>query len=111
MTRFQKKIWLGLLGMALLSPLGLLLPARFGAGDAWGEWGPDALEEFLGYVPAGLRKYADLWPAPIPDYHLGGEQTSLSLQLASYIASGLVGIAAAGLAVYGISRLLVRREH
>lgn len=111
MTRFQKKLWLGLLAMALLSPLGLVLPARFGAGEAWGEWGTETLEELLGYVPAGLRQYAELWPAPIPDYNLGGEHASAGLQLVSYIASSLVGIATVGLAVYGLSRLLVRREN
>ncbi|MCC7265509.1 MAG: cobalamin biosynthesis protein [Candidatus Latescibacteria bacterium] len=110
MTRFQKKLCLGLMAMVLLSPLGLVLPARFGAGDAWGEWSTGTLAQLLGYVPAGLRRYADLWPAPIPDYNLGGEGASTGLLLASYIASGLVGIAAAGLAVYGLSRLLVRHE-
>lgn len=111
MSRFQKKLWLGLLLMLLLSPLGLVLPARFGAGDAWGEWGTETLEKLLGYVPAGLRQYADRWPAPIPAYNLGGEHASTGLQLASYVASGLVGIAAVGLAVYVISRLLIRHEN
>lgn len=110
MSRFQKKLWLGLLLMALLSPLGLVLPARFKAGGAWGEWGTETLEKLLGYVPAGLRQYADLWTAPIPDYNLGGAHASTGLQLASYIVSGLVGIATVGLAVYGLSRLLVKHE-
>ena len=111
MTRFQQKLCLGLLLMVLLSPLGLVLPARFKASDAWGEWAPDTLEELLGYVPAGLRRYADLWPAPIPDYNFGGDHASTGLQWASYVASGLLGVATAALTVYGISRLLVRREH
>ncbi len=110
MTRPQKRLWLGLAVMALLSPLGILLPAKFRAGDAWGEWSADALEEVLGFVPEGLRRYADLWKAPVADYNFGGADASMGVQIASYIGSGLLGVAAVGLAVYGLSRFLVKHE-
>jgi hypothetical protein len=35
MTKFQKKLWIGLAIMALLTPLGIYLPKKFNAGDAW----------------------------------------------------------------------------
>ena len=56
MTRFQKKLWIGLFIMALLTPLGVLLPEKFKAEEAWGEWGAEKLEKVLGYVPEGLKK-------------------------------------------------------
>lgn len=110
MTRFQKKLWIGLIIMALLSPIGLILPARFKAGNAWGEWGAETLEKLLGYVPEGLKRYADLWRAPIPGYNLGGEEASAGLQALFYIISGLLGMLVVALVVYGISKLLAKHE-
>lgn len=109
MSPFQKKLWIGLLVMALLSPLGIILPELFNAGDAWGEWGTGTLEKLLGYLPEGLKKYADLWRAPLADYSVGGEGASLTVQIVSYIASGLIGILLLGGAVYLVARVLVRR--
>lgn len=108
MTRFQKKLWIGLLIMALLTPLGILVPEAFKAGDAWGEWGIEKLEKFLGYVPEGLRKLADFWKAPIPDYNFGGEGASMTLQTISYIASGLLGIGICAFVAYVISRFIAK---
>jgi cobalt/nickel transport protein len=108
MTRFQKKLWIGLFVIALLTPLGILLPEKFNAEDAWGEWGIDRLEKLLGYVPEGLKKLTDLWKAPVPDYNFGGEGASKTVHVFSYIASGFLGIGACALVVFIISRLIVR---
>ncbi len=110
MTGFQKKLWIGLLIMALLSPLGILLPETFNAGDAWGEWGRDTLEKLLGYVPEGLKKLTDVWKAPIPDYNFGGEGASMTMQVIAYIVSGILGVVLCSLAVYALSRILKRNE-
>lgn len=108
MTRFQKRLWIGLLIMALLTPLGIFLPEKFKAEEAWGEWGTDKLEKLLGYVPEGLKKLADLWKAPIPDYNFGGEGASKTLQVVSYIASGFLGIGVCVLIVFIISRFIAK---
>jgi cobalt/nickel transport protein len=110
MTRFQKKLWIGLGIMALLTPLGVYLPEKFKAGDAWGEWGTDRIRELLGYVPEGLREMADLWKAPFADYNFGGENAALGTQVISYIMSGIIGIAVAALVIYLITRFLVKHE-
>jgi len=110
MTKTQKKLWTGLLIMALLSPLGILLPEMFNSGDAWGEWGTDTLEKLLGYVPEGLKQYADKWKAPVPDYNFGGEGSSMTVQIISYIASGVLGILAVVLVIYVISKVVVKNE-
>jgi hypothetical protein len=108
MTKFQKKLWIGLLIMALLTPLGILLPEKFHAEEAWGEWGIDKLEKLLGYVPEGLKKLADFWKAPIPDYNFGGQGASMTLQVVSYIVSGLLGIGMCALAAYMVSKFMAK---
>ena len=104
MTKFQKKLWIGLLIMALLTPLGILLPEKFSAEDAWGEWEIDKLEKLLGFVPEGLKKLTDIWKAPISDYNFGGEGASKAVRVLSYIASGFLGIGVCILIVFIISR-------
>jgi cobalt/nickel transport protein len=114
MTTFHKKLWIGLIIMALLSPIGILLPEKFNAGDAWGEWGTDTLEKLLGYVPEGLKKLTDLWKAPIADYNLGSESSPFIIRVLSYVVSGILGIAIVGGVIYLISRLLIKtrgKEH
>ena len=110
MTKFQKKLWIGLLIMVFLSPLGVYLPKLFNAEEAWGEWGMDAIEKMLGYVPEGMKKIADLWKAPIADYNFGGEGAALSTQIYSYVISGLIGITFVAAVIYIITKLLVRNE-
>ena len=109
MKRFEKKLWLGLLIMALLSPLGIILPEKFGAEGAWGEWGHNALEKLIGYVPEGLKKTVDIWKAPIPDYNFGGSAL-LSAKIISYIVSGIIGIILASVVIIIISKLLFKNE-
>ncbi len=110
MIKSQKKLWIGLFILALLSPIGIILPEKFKTGGAWGEWGPEEIEKLLGYVPEGLKKLSELWKAPVPDYNFGGEGASMTIQVISYVASGLIGILAVGLVIYLISKLIVRHE-
>jgi len=110
MTRSQKKLWIGLLIMAILTPIGIILPEKFKAGGAWGEWGAEELEKLVGYVPQGLKRLSELWKAPVPDYKFGGEGASMTLQVISYITSGLIGILAVTLVIYVIGRLILKNE-
>jgi len=110
MTVFHKKLWLGLAAMAVLSPLGIYLPQKFGAGEAWGEWAPEALKKLLGYVPEGLEKLSDIWKAPVQDYNFFGEGASFGHQAVSYIISAFAGMMAAGLAIYFIARMIRKNE-
>ena len=110
MTKSQKKLWIGLLVMALLTPIGIILPRLFNAGAAWGEWGVDKLEELLGYTPQGLKKLSHLWKAPVPNYSFGGKDASLTLQIVSYVASGVLGVLAVGLVVFLITRFRAKNR-
>ena len=76
------RIWTGLIGLALVSPLGLLA-----SGDAWGEWGREFFQKVLGFIPEGLGRYSDVWNAPLPDYTFPGIG-----EVPGYIISAIVGI-------------------
>ncbi|MGD0280776.1 MAG: PDGLE domain-containing protein [Dissulfurispiraceae bacterium] len=108
MTLFQKKLLAGLIIMAILSPIGILLPKMFSSEDAWGEWGTGKIEKLLGYVPEGMKKIAEIWKSPVRDYNFGGENSPLSTQVLSYIFSGFLGIIVIGSIIYLIFRMLVK---
>jgi hypothetical protein len=105
------KLWIGLGVLIVLSPLGLILPDRFKAGSAWGEWGADEMEKLVGYVPQGLKKLSELWNAPMPDYAFKDwEEKGLQYLSVAYIVSAIVGIGIIILVVMGIGKLLTRKD-
>jgi hypothetical protein len=109
--REYRTLWIALLVMALLSPLGLYLPGLFESGAAWGEWGLDEIRALWGYAPTGMAKSAELWRAPLPDYALPGQQNApLSRLGLSYILSALVGMGVCLGGTYAIARWLTRRK-
>jgi len=110
MTAFQKKLLVILAVLAVLAPLGIILPEKFEAGDAWGEWSAETIQELVGFVPEKLKETADLWSAPIPDYNLGDEKSSFTVQALSYIVSGVIGIALSILLLFGLARLLLKKK-
>ena len=93
----MKKMLLGLVVLALLSPVGVILPDIFKAGSAWGEWGPDEIGKMVGYVPQGMQKVADIWKAPMPDYAFKGwEEKGLGMLSLAYVISAAVGMGIIG---------------
>lgn len=110
MTSFQKKLLAGLIIMVFLSPLGIILPEKFKAGDAWGEWSPESLKELVGYMPQGLKRLSEIWQAPIPDYSLGGENASFVVQVWSYIISAIIGVLFAGIISYILIKMILKRS-
>lgn len=109
-----RKLWYGLAGLMILSPLGLLA-----AGTAWGEWGvedfsnAEARQEILlasnhvappTAVPHGLEHLASLWSAPIPDYAPSFMQNANI----GYILSALLGCGMVLLAFLVISGIASR---
>lgn len=105
------KLWIGLGIFILLSPLGLMLPELFKAGDAWGEWGTDGIKELVGYIPRGLEKLSSFWDAPMPDYAFKGWEEKGLLELsAAYIISAVLGIAIAVIFTFLIGKLLIKKR-
>jgi cobalt/nickel transport protein len=106
-----RKMWIGLIVLALLSPLGIILPDKFKAGSAWGEWGPDEIGKMAGYIPQGMKKVADIWSAPMPDYSFTGwDQMGLGMQSLAYIVSAGVGIGIIFIVTLLFGRLAARKE-
>ncbi len=104
------KLWMGIGILILLSPLGLLLPEHFKAGDAWGEWGADSIKELVGYIPRGLEQLSKLWNAPIPDYAFKGwEEKGLPRASFAYIISAVAGIAIVVIVVLFIGKVLTKK--
>ena len=101
----SKVLWIALLGLVLLSPLGLWLPEKLGAGSAWGEWSKEEMRKMVGYVPKGMDRDSDRWRAPLPDYEALGTRPAVG-----YILSGLAGVAVTAALVLLLGRVLVRRE-
>ncbi|HUV04044.1 MAG TPA: PDGLE domain-containing protein [Armatimonadota bacterium] len=106
------KLWIGLIALVILSPLGLILPAKLGTGSAWGEWSADEIHKMVGYVPSGMSRVSEFWKAPLPDYAFRGQENpSLRALSLSYVVSGILGAAAVAVLTILIGRTLVRREH
>jgi hypothetical protein len=105
------KLWIGLLALVLLSPLGLILPARFGAGSAWGEWSAEEIGKLVGYQPSGMARLGNVWKAPMPDYAFKGQESApLHMLSIWYVVSGLLGlVVVAGVALL-LGKVLARRE-
>ena len=106
-----KKLTLGLGVLILLAPLGLVIPAKLGASEAWGEWGGERVQELAGYIPAGMRQIESLWRAPMPDYApKGSEEATLPVLSIWYILSGVLGVAIVAGLFIAARRLIARRE-
>jgi cobalt/nickel transport protein len=107
-NKLQKKILVILLILCLITPVGIMLPAYFNAGDAWGEWSAQTVKELVGYVPKGLAKYSDIWKAPLPDYDVKNADRSLIHKSGYYIVSGIIGATITYIVMLLISKLIVR---
>jgi hypothetical protein len=104
------KLMIGLGALAVLSPIGLILPEIAKAGSAWGEWGADEISAVAGYVPAGLAKLSALWSAALPDYAFPGwEDKGLGSLSLAYVASAVIGIALCAGACFLLGKLLAKK--
>lgn len=105
-----RPFWIALLAMAIASPIGLYLPELLRAGAAWGEWSVEEVRRMIGYAPIGMEKLASVWPAPIPEYALPGQEGApLAHRSLSYVCSALLGIGACGGTAYVLTRWLTKR--
>lgn len=108
--KLTAKLWIGIVILILLSPLGLVIPEYFKAGSAWGEWGSNEIAKLTGYIPQGLEKLSNLWKAPLPDYAFNGQEAkALPHQSFAYIISAIVGVGVVVLAAFIIGRFLAKK--
>jgi len=105
-----KKLWISIGILVLLSPLGIILPALFGAGGAWGEWGIEEIEKLTGFVPEGMKRLAGIWKAPLPGYAVPGQGRGIATSGLGYLLTGIIGVALTAAAAYLLAKLLARRD-
>lgn len=100
------KFLIGLVILAVLTPLGLLA-----SGTAWGEWGSEDLQSQLGFIPSGLQKFSDFWKHTLlPDYGIAGYDQTFWQQSLGYLLSAFVGLLVIGIITIIIQRLVRRSE-
>ena len=105
-----RKLWIIICVLAILSPLGVLIPKWLGSEGAWGEWGLSEIEKVAGFVPEGLQRNAGIWKAPLPDYGLPAGNTGLAVKSMRYALSAVIGIAIVAGIMYIITKLLVHKN-
>ena len=106
-----RRLWIAIGILALLSPLGLIVPKMLGSGGAWGEWGLDEVGKLAGFEPTGMKRLAETWKAPLSGYAVPGQQDrGLTGEGLGYILTAVIGIAFAAGAMYILSKLLTRRK-
>jgi cobalt/nickel transport protein len=106
----HKKYIIFIGALIVLSPLGLIIPDLFKAGDAWGEWSVESVKEQIGIEPAGMKKDAAIYTAPVPDYNLGKEDDPLPKLSLSYIMSGLIGTGIILILTFVTVKLMSRKQ-
>ena len=100
------KIFLAALAvLVIIVPIGLLA-----TGTAFGEWGPDDMQQMIGYIPAGLSQLADLWHAPLQDYDFPGGHETVVTQAPGYYLSAVLGVCLCFGVMYLIGKAMVKRS-
>jgi len=82
----MRRYWIGLLVLAILTPLGSLAE-----GTAWGEWGTDELTTMFGYIPQGISQAGSWWTAVCPDYGMSFLGEGKMANKAGYFLSAVLG--------------------
>jgi hypothetical protein len=100
-----KVLVIALIVLVALVPIGLIA-----TGTAYGEWGPDELQQAVGYVPAGLQQLNGLWTPVLPDYNFPSGGDTLPEQTPGYYASAIIGVIVVGLIAYGIGKVIIKRN-
>lgn len=102
MFKQYKKLWLGLLALMIISPLGLLT-----AGTAFGEWELEELVQEIGFIPQGLQGMAEIWKhALLPDYSLPGASGGFIHSALGYMLSAFVGVGLISLVISLFSKVV-----
>jgi len=109
MDKTFKILLITIVALIILVPVGLLAGV-LGNGIAYGEWGPDDLQQMLGFIPSGLNSLSNLWNPPLPDYDLPGGHDTLFMQAPGYWISAIVGVAVVGGLAYLAGKVLIRNK-
>jgi len=108
--KITTKFWIALGALAVLSPLGLLLPHLSPSGGAWGEWAASEFKKKIGYVPREMAKLDHFWKSPLPDYApKGWAEKGMTQQGLASIISAVAGLALIVGVTWLIGKCLLRK--
>lgn len=79
-----KKVFIALLALAFLTPIGLLTQ-----NPTFGEWSQEEIKKLLGFVPEGIKKYADIYKFDLFD---GYTVKFVHNDYIGYILSAIIGV-------------------
>jgi len=105
MDKNVKVFVIALAVLVVLAPLGLLA-----VGTAYGEWGPDDIQEMIGYVPSGLQQLSDLWHPLLPDYDFPGGHDTMPAQAPGYYVSAIIGVVLCAGVMYFAGKAIARKD-
>ncbi len=105
-----RKLWIGIGILVLLSPLGIIIPAYFGAGGAWGEWSLEQIEKITGFAPEGMKRTAGIWKAPMANYAVPGQGQGPVHSGIGYFLTAVIGIALTAGFMYLLAKLIARKN-
>jgi hypothetical protein len=109
MIKEYKNLWIGLIVLIILSPLGIIIPAKFNADSAWGEWSSGEIKNMIGFVPKEMKKLEGIWNAKIPDYNFP-RWNGLVFSSLGYILSAIIGAVVIIVLCYLIGKILCLKE-
>ncbi len=104
MDKTFKILIIALAVLVVFVPIGLIA-----SGTAFGEWGPDELQQAVGYVPAGLQQLSDLWHPLLPDYDFPGGHDTMPSQTPGYYVSAIVGVLICAGVGYLVAKAIIKR--
>lgn len=97
-----KPLWIGLMILIILTPLGLLAK-----GTAWGEWASEELKSILGYAPEGLKKLEGLWTSIMQGYNISGFDSPVKSAV-GYVVSAAIGSGLLVFIIYAAGKIWKR---
>jgi cobalt/nickel transport protein len=102
-----KGVGTAFMAAAIIAPLGLIAP-----GFAYGEGSTEDVQAAFGYIPKGLHDLSTIFSAPFSGYNLPflSDSNALWQTAIGYEISGIIGMLLLGLAVFGVTYLVRRRE-
>ncbi len=94
-----KPIWLIVIALIILTPIGLLT-----TGSPWGEWGKEEFVSLIGFVPRGMDRLQGLWKGFFTGYSLPGIGNTGAGPVGYVISAALGSASIVGL-IYLLGRL------
>jgi len=106
-----KKLWIGMIVLIILTPIGLVLPSAFKAKTAWGEWGIEEIKKLVGYIPQGFERLASLWKAPMQGYEINALRgKSLIGASIAYIISSVIGLVVIVGIIFLLGKIFTKKD-